>query len=118
MKNFLDLLATNFSIEIEMSLVLEQTGTMQAYINGRQIYNSNIQQPTHLKTSVLLLSPIDIEVHHNGVYVQSLKFDGWEARPTFGQELPNIWKFSTNNLPFYQWKHHATGQGWLLDPQM
>lgn len=115
MKNFLELLATDFSIDIE--LVAEpRSAELSVWLNGDCIYSQSAVQTVKLKTNVPLLRPLEIRVR--GAYVSSLKFDGWESRPEHGQELPGEWQFSTQGLPFYQWQHHATGQGWLLKPQM
>jgi hypothetical protein len=115
MKTFLDLLATNFSIDIEMTIVPGLPGVVEVWINGKQIYNHAMQQTTKLKYQIPILQPVEIQVLHSGAYVESLKFDGWESRPEYGQELPGCWQLKTD-VPFYQWKHHATGQGWLLQP--
>ena len=113
MKNFSELLATNFSIYITCLVESENLDQVTVLVNDRQL--SSCGQRFCCKID--LLDPIDIKVLHAGAYVKSLKFDGWECRPQYGEETPGLWKFSTNGLAFYQWQHHATGQGWLLNPQ-
>lgn len=52
-----------------------------------------------------------------------LEFDANDCVSVDGYEiLPKYRYLSTNNklviaIPFYQWLHHASGQGWLLTPQ-
>jgi hypothetical protein len=115
MKNFFELLATNLSIDIDIVLVPKQDSPVEVVINGNCIYNAVMKHPTELHYSVLLLDPINISIFHQGVYLESLRFDGWEARPEHAQEVLGIWRFQTTT-PFYQWHHHATAQGWLLTP--
>ena len=114
MKNFLDLLATNFSIEIDMTIV-PGNGTVQILINGKELYNHDMTKTTTIKYQVPILQPIKVQVLHSSAYIESLKFDGWESRPLHGTEQPGSWQFTTQ-VPFYHWKHHATAQGWLLTP--
>lgn len=114
MKNFLDLLATNLGIDITMTVV-PGNGNLEVWINGTQIYNHTMTKSTVLKYQIPLLQPLSIRVLHSGAYVQSLTLDGWEARPQHGEELSGCWQLTTN-VPFYQWKHQVTGQGWLLQP--
>ena len=115
MKNFSDLLATNFVICID--LVLDAPGSMpvQVVINTKIIYDDTMANLIKLRHEVDLLEPIDITIRHQGAYLKSLQFDGWEARPQHAQEIDGVWQFQTQ-IPFYQWKHHATAQGWLLQP--
>lgn len=114
MKNFLELLATNFGIDISMTIVPGQ-GDVEVWINGQQIYDHAMVKTTVLKYQIPILQPVEIQVLHTGAYVESLTFDGWESRPQHGQELLGCWQLTTT-VPFYQWKHQATGQGWLLEP--
>jgi len=116
MKNFLELLATNLSVDIDLTVAPTTAGPTQVVINGKCIYNSDMQHSTDFHYFVPLLEPIEITVVHAGATVPSLKFDGWESRPTHGQEATDVWKFTTDGLSFYQWQHHATAQGWLLEP--
>ena len=116
MKNFLELLATNLSVDIDLVVVPTATGPTQVVINGTCIYNSPMQHSTDFHYSVPLLEPIEITVRHSGATVPSLKFDEWESRPVHGQDEIGMWRFTTDGLPFYQWWHHANAQGWLLEP--
>ena len=115
MKNFSELLATNFSINIDMLVVPRNIGNVEIWINSRQIYNHPMQKATQISYQIPILQPVEIRVLHSGAYVESCCFDGWESRPAHGEELPGCWQFVIG-VPFYQWKHHATAQGWLLEP--
>lgn len=116
MKNFLELLATDLSVDIDLVVVPAAAGPAQVVINSKCIYNSRMQHSADFHYSVPLLEPIEITVRHTGASVPSLKFDGWEIRPMHGQDAIGVWQFTTDGLPFYQWRHHATAQGWLLEP--
>jgi hypothetical protein len=117
MKNFSDLLATNFVIRIDLGLDAQSSGPVQVVINTDIIYDDVMTGSIDLHHTVDLLEPIDITIRHQGAYLKSLQFDGWEARPHHAQEINGAWRFQTA-IPFYQWKHHATAQGWLLIPQI
>jgi len=116
MKNFLELLATNLSVDINFAVVPATPSQTEVVINGNCIYNTVMQHSTDFHYSVPLLEPIEITIFHNGVTLPSLKFDEWESRPVHGSDAMGVWRFTTNGLPFYQWQHHATAQGWLLEP--
>jgi len=117
MKNFFDLLATSFVIRIDLVLDAKYSNPVQVVVNTDIIYNDVMINLINLHHAVDLLEPIDITIYHQGAYLKSLRFDGWEARPQHAQEIDGIWRFQTS-IPFYQWKHHATAQGWLLNPQV
>jgi hypothetical protein len=116
MKNFLELLATNLSIGIDFAVAPVAPGTVEVVVNGQCIYNGVMQRTTDFHYSVPVLEPIEITVFHSGVTVLSLCFDDWESRPIHGQDTMGVWRFTTDGLPFYQWQHRATAQGWLLEP--
>ena len=117
MKNFLDLLATNFSVNIDAIVAPVALGSVEVIINNNCIYNGIMQRNTDFHYSVPLLEPIEITVFHAGATVLSLCFDEWDVRPIHGKDLIGVWRFTTDGLPFYQWRHHATSQGWLLTPK-
>lgn len=115
MNNYLDLLDTDLGINIE--IVLESIdGHAQVLVNDTVVYNDSVTGTVNLCHTVPLLQPITLEVQHRGVYLRSLKFDGWEARPQHAWEINNVFCLDTK-VPFYQWQHAATAQGWLLTPQ-
>jgi len=57
----------------------------------------------------LLNDPISIEI--DGGYQLTL-IDGFEIKDWQGEVIDGVWVFRCDN--FYQWKHHATDQGWLF----
>ena len=116
MKNFSELLGTNLFIDIDLAVVPWAPGTVEVVINGQCIYNGVMKQSTDFHYSVPVLEPVEITVFHAGATVLSLCFDDWESRPMHGSDAMGVWRFTTDGLPFYQWQHHATAQGWLLEP--
>jgi hypothetical protein len=115
MNNYLDLLDTELSISIEM--VLESAnGHAEVIVNNRVIYAGSVMGTANITHSIPLLEPVHIAVQHSGVYLSSLKLDGWEARPHHAWEVNGVFTLDTK-VAFYQWQHHATAQGWLLTPQ-
>jgi hypothetical protein len=114
MNNYLDLLGTDFKISIEM--VLESAvGHAEVTVNNSVIYVGAVNGTVSIVHVVPLLEPIKIQVCHRGVYLASLKFDGWEARPQHAWEIDGVFTLDTQ-LPFYQWQHTAAAHGWLLKP--
>ena len=117
MNNFLELLATDFTIDIVMVVQPKRTtSAVRIVINDQCIYNGEIQQATRFTHAVPLLAPINMAVFHDDAYVASLKFDDWESRPEYGTEGTGVWSFETHK-PFYHWQHQVTGMGWLLTPR-
>lgn len=115
MKNFYELLATELTISLDM-LIAGHDNNIEITINNHSHCAHQTAQGLAVWAALPLLEPIDICVYHRAAHVSSLLFDGWQARPHWGQQYFDHWQFSTNNQPFYLWKHHATGQGWLLSP--
>jgi hypothetical protein len=115
MNNYLDLLDTELSINIEM--VLESVnGHAEVTVNNSVIYAGAVQGTVNITHSIPLLDPVLIQVQHSGVYLSSLKLDDWEARPQNVWEVNGVFTLDTK-IAFYQWQHAATAQGWLLKPQ-
>lgn len=115
MKNFYELLATDLAIALEL-LITVHSGNVEIVINNQPQLAQQTANGVMVCVALPLLQPIDVSVHHQGAYVNSLLLDGWQARPHWGTEYSNMWQFTTNGQPFYRWKHQATGQGWLLSP--
>ena len=116
MKNFLELLATNLAVDIDLAVAPWVPGNVEVVVNGQCIYHGIMQHNTDFHYAVPVLEPIEITVFHSGATVPSLCFDEWESSPIHGQDAMGVWRFTTAGLPFYQWRHHATAQGWLLEP--
>jgi len=76
-----------------------------------------------VEQTVDLLDPINILIRSDqDIEIESLEIDGFELVPKYNHLLPNSssfvakgidWQFSID-IPFYQWKHQATHQGWLF----
>lgn len=115
MKTYSDLLVTDFDIKVELQLTAVQAHAC-VILNGDTIFDNKVVGQQTIQCSVPLLEPITLEIQHTGIELTSMCFDQWEARPQHGDYLDGVWKFSTD-IPFYQWWHHATAQGWLLKPQ-
>jgi hypothetical protein len=80
MNNYLDLLDIELSINIEM--VLESVnGHAEVTVNGCVVYTGSVIGTANITHSIPLLEPVRIAVQHSGIYLSSLKLDGWEARP-------------------------------------
>jgi len=58
-----------------------------------------------------LIEPMNIEIPVGS----SLKIDSIEIKDWWITQDQHCWKFITDK-PFYQWLHHITAQGWLLEP--
>ena len=115
MNNYLDLLDTDLKISIEM--VLESAdGHAEVTVNNCVVYAGSVIGTMNITHSIQLLEPVRIAVQHSGVHLTSLKLDGWEARPQHAWEVNSVFTLDTK-VPFYQWQHAATAQGWLLTPQ-
>jgi len=115
MKSFLDLQDIDPIIDIELVLT-SAGGEARVVVNGHEEFQGTVQGLTKITCNIPLLDNVDIKVFHTNVYLESLKFDNWEARPQYAWEVNGIFVFETHE-PFYSWFHTATGQGWLLKPQ-
>lgn len=87
MKNFSELLATDIDLDVEVH-------TSQGV--------TRFCWP--------LLKPLDFIFQDP----QSVRVDGMELIE-FGWYENDVWKIKHNEI-FCRWRHHVTGQGWLLDP--
>lgn len=146
MKNFSELLATNLSIDLELVLrpVIDNGAPyVDVVIDGKQIYSHAMVKSTVFRVSTLLLNPLDISITLSGkqysveqetaVVIESLKVDGFDLVPRYLAQVKyaheqgqgpagayigfnGLWQLK-HMIPFYQWKHTATGQGWLLTPR-
>lgn len=118
MKKFLELLGTPDNIVIDLQVEVAKPQQIVLSINRICLIDQFVTQALTWQGSINLLEPFLLTIDHDSAYVKSLKFDGWEARPQWGTETPKQWQFDTNGAIFYNWKHAATGQGWLLLPQL
>lgn len=115
MNNFLDLQDIDTSITVNMTLTSDN-GLALVTVGDSVLFQGPVIGQVDLTCDIPLLDQVSIKVKHSNVYLQSLQFDGWEARPQYGWEIDKVFVFETDQ-PFYHWLHTATGQGWLLEPQ-
>ena len=62
-----------------------------------------------VETTAPLLDPLRIEI--DGGY-ETVEVDDFKIEEHHGTMIDGVWVFQCDN--FYQWKHHATDQGWLF----
>lgn len=145
MKTFYDLLDTDTTLSIEIGIhSITDNGAPDAWIsvNGKRTDYNNLEKPVEFSITVDLLEPLLIEIGMSGkqydseketaVIVDTINIDGFEIVPNWihlathhnerGFNGPTnylgfngTWRLVTQE-PFYQWRHHATSQGWLLMP--
>ena len=56
---------------------------------------------------------VGLPVHITLAEYQPMTIDGFQIEDWHGEVTDHGWRFDTR-VPFYQWKHHATAQGWLF----
>ena len=145
MNNFLDLLDTDCQITVTLKLrVIHDNGYpgVSVRVNDNVIEYLQLTGSVEHQFDIPLLDPIEIEISikdkqyseikETAVLIDSINIDGFEIVPQWthlaeyhserGLQGPTSylgingsWKL-TIDRPFYQWRHHATGQGWLLEP--
>jgi len=145
MKTFYDLqdIETTVKIKIALSAIVDN-GAAHAKIicNNRILHNAPITDNVVINDSVNLLDTINLTViisnkvyssqQETAVVVDSVYVDGFEIIPRYNHCTEYIndhnQQITTNylgyngtwslhiELPFYQWLHQQTGQGWLLQP--
>jgi hypothetical protein len=145
MKNFSDLLVTDPVIAVAIRLsVIGNNGFPGASIRVNQdvVEYLQLKKSVDRKFNVPLNDNIEIEIamidkqysqdRETAIVIESVNIDGFEIVPGWthlavydserGLQGPTSylgingsWKLSVNR-PFYQWRHHVTGQGWLLEP--
>jgi len=135
--NLLDTVDNTISICISLSPVsYNNFAYLDVLVNSNVIFNAEINEQKILKTSVQLLEPIEIGMiskNNNAVTIQSIKIDDFEIIPNYihysdyvGSDgtafgpteylgVSGKWELNIDK-PFYNWKHDATGMGWLLTP--
>lgn len=145
MNRFSDLLAIDSSIRLAIRLgVIHDNGypTASLTVNDDVIRYQPLMDTVEHVVELPLLDPIKIEItmldkqysqhQETAVLIESVNIDGFEIVPGWthlaeyhserGLQGPTsylgfngTWKLSIP-LPFYQWRHQITGQGWLLRP--
>lgn len=135
MKNYLDLLAIDTDIQIEVKLSVIGSPDFSVSINDNCWDNQ-----TDIKINQKLLSPVDIEIklrnkhytleYETAVIIDRISIDNINIIPRYDYLADYQNDHNNNNptsylgfngkwtltfdRPFYQWLHQAQGQGWLL----
>lgn len=145
MKTFLDLLATDPKIDFSIALEPVAHNGVPVFwimINGRVIAEGALEHSIKTHCNLNLLDPIRLEIgmkhkqycvdKETAVILRSVSIDGFEIVPNWthlavyendhNNRLPTsylgfngTWTLDIAE-PFYRWRHHVTGQGWLLEP--
>ena len=145
MNNFSDLLDTKQQLNLTIKLgVIIDNGCpgVSLRVNNDVIEYLQLSSAVNHSFDLSIVDPIEIEIsmtdkeysehQETAVLIESINIDGFEIVPQWthlaeyhserGLQGPTSylgingsWKL-TIDRPFYQWRHHATGQGWLLEP--
>lgn len=141
MKNYLDLQATNFNLDICIELVPVGTPDIVIKVADNTYANSKLDTLKKLKYSLDLNATFSIEIelrnktysleYETAVIVQCIAIDSVEVIPKFSYLARYVNDHDYNdptsylgfngkwilefNRPFYQWLHQVTGQGLLVD---
>ena len=145
MKNFYDLLDIDNTINVEITMsAIVNNGVPHAKVicNNIILFDSTVQNSVKLNIKLHVLDLVNLSVTmSNKVYnsaletavlIDSISIDGIEVIPKFSHcstyDNDHAQSIITNylgyngtwslhmDLPFYQWLHQQTGQGWLLQP--
>jgi hypothetical protein len=147
MNNFSELLATEVSLPVEIVLEpVFSTHAPHTMITVAQqvLFSGPLTQPVTLSCCVDLLAQFEILIelnskddhkdHTSAVVIAQLIIDSHDLvpqwshlayysndrnynSPTTHLGFNGTWKLDINE-PFYRWWHRATGQGWLLLPDL
>lgn len=147
MKNFSDLPDTDPTISVIIQLsVITDNGCPGAKVRVNQdvIEYLQLTQSVQHQFDVALREPLQIEIalidkqydqdRETAIKIDSVSIDGFELVPAWthlavydterGLQGPTSylgingsWRLDITR-PFYQWRHHITGQGWLLEPSV
>ena len=145
MKNFLEMLDINPELDIIIKLrAVTENGypSVLVEVNDRSVLHDSLLGTVEHKFAMPLLEPIQIKIsmsnkeYHKhketAVILESVRIDDFEIIPNWthltrydnerGIDRPvsylgynGSWVLNITE-PFYQWHHHVTGQGWLLEP--
>jgi hypothetical protein len=145
MKTFLDLQATKTDIQVCLRLRPVCAGGIPVVcVRGNDfcLHQGPMPDLTVLSFSSHLLGTLTLSIElrdkqydqerDTGIEIESLLIDDFEIVPTwtglatYRNELDlsgptsyiganGVWQIAIQE-PFYTWRHHVTGQGWLLSP--
>jgi len=143
MNNFLDLLATDQSLQLHLKLVPVGQPNVQVCVDHTVIFQGVLTETKILDLSAPLLTAFAVTVQLNNkiyssqqetaVIVEEFSIDHLQIIPNHTQlatyDNDHNYHNPTNYLgfngtwrlqipgAFYQWLHKITGQGWLLTPR-
>ena len=141
MNKFLELLATEKTLDVVLTLRPIGCPRLHVNINGEVLYHDQLNECIVLQHSIPLLDPLIVTVTlseklygqaETAVVIEQFDIDNFSIVPDWTQTAKYIndhdyctptnylgfngsWVLATD-IPFYQWKHTITGQGWLLQP--
>jgi|694.fasta_scaffold40585_2 hypothetical protein len=141
MNKFLELLATEKTLDVVLILRPIGCPQLQVTINNQVLYHNQLNESIVLQHRVPLLDPLTVTVTlsdkvygqtETAVVIEQLDIDSFSIVPAWTQTAKysndhnycdptnylgfnGSWVLATD-IPFYQWKHTVTGQGWLLQP--
>ena len=142
MKNFLDLLATDLQLDLDMTVEPVGIPDIEIWINQQLVHQGRLQEPLTISQQLPLRSGLIISVRlKNKIYGETLdtaivlkqiSVDGFDIIPNFTHlaqytndhdfkeptsyiGFNGEWRLEVTK-PFYQWQHEITSQGWLFQP--
>tara|TARA_Y100000389_G_C17437478_1_gene506418 strand:+ start:1421 stop:1894 length:474 start_codon:yes stop_codon:yes gene_type:complete len=145
MKTFYDLLDIDDTIDVEIALsAIVDNGVPHAKVicNNIILFDTTLQNSVKLRLKLHVLDLVNLSITmSNKVYnseietallIDSICIDGIEVIPKFSHcstyendhdqnivtqylGFNGTWSLHMD-LPFYQWLHQQTAQGWLLEP--
>ena len=142
MKNFSDLLATDLKLDLVMSVAPVGMPDVEISINQNLMHQGLLQdtftvdQQLPLRPGLIISVRLKNKIYGSGpdtaVVLKQISIDGFDIIPAWTQLAEYVndhdntdptsylgfngeWKLEIPE-PFYQWRHHITGQGWLLRP--
>lgn len=140
MNPFLDLLDTiDKTININISLRPvngEDIPEISVLVNNDKIFDNKLPTRVGIQKQIDLLAFVKLEIiskNNNAAVIESIEIDGFEIIPDYIRYSSYIgadgndygpseylgvsgeWNFNIEES-FYNWKHKATGMGWLLYP--
>jgi hypothetical protein len=142
MKNFLDLLATDLHLDLELAVEPVGIPDVEIWINQQRIHQGQLLEPITVSRrlpllpgfliSVKLKNKVYISESETAVVLNKLSIDRFDIIPRFTHLAQYVNDHNFNKptsylgfngewrlevaTPFYQWQHEITAQGWLFRP--
>lgn len=99
---------------------------IEAKINNATLWRGCRNSSIQLSSVVPLLQPVTIDflvvdiADNDSVILNRAVVDDYDLTDNdvmfYNHSQCKTWQYRSE-IPFYQWKHNHTGQGWLLKPQ-